>query len=554
MWKQTSFLTAAVALLFPLGTFGGEPVAQPQPAVAAVGPIQLDLAPGADVRQAWETYFAQHEPEKDAAKLKKMTPEELKACQAQLVRQQQAVLETVQALKGGVADALKNGKQDEAVKKYEEIIALLEAALRHDQAQPWMYELLALSMKAAGRPQEDIDRAIMSAVEFTQNHADLMYLGAYLMRANMERRALQIFRQVGLAEPFWPEPLYHGMVAARKLHDLPGLEWSTSGILSQAWTPSQIPMWEDALRVAQATIKDLRDHQRNEEADHFQAVLDKALVRDCAVKVQWTGDADIDVMVKEPGGTVCSLRNQRTTSGGVLIGDMSDIPGMEKIDGHVALYACPKAFNGNYQVLIRRVFGKLNTGKVNVEVITHYYTKECKSFAQKIPVNDGEALVKFDLTEGRRKESVRDVQIANAAVAALGQRQAVLAQQLAVMNDPNAAAALGTVQQAAAAASSAQSQQLNPYAFASAWPTGLHGAVGYSPVIITLPEGTNFAATAVVSADRRYVRITCVPFFSQVSDVHTFSIDTGATASTPGIGTGGAGYSGVAGAGAGGVN
>jgi hypothetical protein len=187
-------------------------------------------------------------------------------------------------------------------------------------------------------------------------------------------------------------------------------------------------------------------------------------------------------------------------------------------------------------------------------VITHYYTKECKSFAQKIPVNDGEALVKFDLTEGRRKESVRDVQIANAAVAALGQRQAVLAQQLAVMNDPNAAAALGTVQQAAAAASSAQSQQLNPYAFASAWPTGLHGAVGYSPVIITLPEGTNFAATAVVSADRRYVRITCVPFFSQVSDVHTFSIDTGATASTPGIGTGGAGYSGVAGAGAGGVN
>jgi len=51
-------------------------------------------------------------------------------------------------------------------------------------------------MKAAGRPQEEVDRAIMSAAEFTQNSADLMYLGAFLLQSNMEQRALQIFRQV----------------------------------------------------------------------------------------------------------------------------------------------------------------------------------------------------------------------------------------------------------------------------------------------------------------------------------------------------------------------
>ena len=117
--------------------------------------------------------------------------------------------------------------------------------------------------------------------------------------------------------------MYHGMLAARKLHDLPGLEWSTAGILGQAWPPAQAKLWDDAFRVAQATLTDLRDHKRNEEADHFEAVLNQALVRDCVVKVQWTGDADIDVMVKEPAGTVCSLRNQRTTSGGMLVGDLS---------------------------------------------------------------------------------------------------------------------------------------------------------------------------------------------------------------------------------------
>ena len=43
---------------------------------------------------------------------------------------------------------------------------------------------------------------------------------------------------------------------------------------------------------------------------------------------------------------------------------------------------------------------------------------------------------------------------------------------------------------------------------------GLGGAVGYQPIIMFLQPGTNFNATAVISADRRYVRITSVPSFS----------------------------------------
>jgi hypothetical protein len=62
----------------------------------------------------------------------------------------------------------------------------------------------------------------------------------------------------------------------------------------------------------------------------------------------------------------------------------------------------------------------------------------------------------------------------------------------------------------------------------------------------------------VVSADRRYVRITCYPLFSRISDVHTFSMDSGATQQTGvgtpgGIGTGGAGFSGFGGGAQGGA-
>ena len=50
-------------------------------------------------------------------------------------------------------------------------------------------------------------------------------------------------------------------------------------------------------------------------------------------------------------------------------------------------------------------------------------------------------------------------------------------------------------------------------------------AVAHQPVITMLPDGTNLNVTAVVSDDRRFVRLHLVPFFSQVTDVQTFTFD-----------------------------
>ena len=64
----------------------------------------------------------------------------------------------------------------------------------------------------------------------------------------------------------------------------------------------------------------------------------------------------------------------------------------------------------------------------------------------------------------------------------------------------------------------------------------LQGAVGYQPVITTLPEGTNLVATAVISADRRYVRISAVPLFSSIGNITTFNFATGAQSVQSGSG------------------
>jgi hypothetical protein len=54
-------------------------------------------------------------------------------------------------------------------------------------------------------------------------------------------------------------------------------------------------------------------------------------------------------------------------------------------------------------------------------------------------------------------------------------------------------------------------------------------SVGYRPVITTLPTGTSLSAGAVVSPDRRYVRINAMPFFSNVGPVYTYNLKTGQT-------------------------
>ena len=56
----------------------------------------------------------------------------------------------------------------------------------------------------------------------------------------------------------------------------------------------------------------------------------------------------------------------------------------------------------------------------------------------------------------------------------------------------------------------------------------------------------------VISADRRYVRITTTPLFSGIAEVNTFNTSTGAGAAGRG-GTGGQGFSGQFGGGFGGT-
>gem|GEM_PF-3999937 len=56
---------------------------------------------------------------------------------------------------------------------------------------------------------------------------------------------------------------------------------------------------------------------------------------------------------------------------------------------------------------------------------------------------------------------------------------------------------------------------------------GLMQQNGFRPIVTWLPTGTNFSARAVVSPDRRHVRMSLSPFFSSIPRVDTFNYATG---------------------------
>ena len=179
------------------------------------------------------------------------------------------------------------------------------------------------------------------------------------------------------------------------------------------------------------------------------------------------------------------------------------------IKGLAETYVCPQGFDGRYRVHLKKVWGDVTAGKVTVDVYTKYGRKGEQHQRRQIDLGPDGAVVQFDLEGGRRTEPLAEQQLAQAVNRQQAVSRAVLAQQLSSLSDP------GVAERAA---------RRDPRIAARLRRAlGGGGAVGFQPVIVQLPEGTNFFATGVVSADRRYVRITALPFFSTIGEVTTFT-------------------------------
>ncbi len=407
-------------------------------------------------------------------------------------------------------------------KKFDQTIAMIEAALRHGQPQSWMYESLGIAMELDGRSKAEIERVVMSATDFATTPDELMYIASYLSRTGHDRRALQLCQQVVKIQPLRREAYALGLRSAQRSDDLAGIEWATVGVLGQAWPTSEAAIEKTAAQLVYATQSRLEKEGREDELADYRARLSAATQRDCVVEISWTGNADVDFEVEEPSGSVCSLNEPRTAAGGVSLGDAYASSGDSSSPVLSEKYICPQGFAGKYRVRIHRVWGEVTAGKVTVDVYRHFGSDTVEHQRQQLELTDKDAMVVFDLDRGRRTEPLEVAQLAGAVERQQRVSQAVLAQQIDSGNDPSILP-------------SDSDFMRRRRAFGA---LGRGGAVGYQPIIQVLPEGAQMLSQGVISADRRYVRISTAPTFSTIGDVQTFTFAGSAEETNNGGGAG----------------
>ena len=137
----------------------------------------------------------------------------------------------------------------------------------------------------------------------------------------MQIEALELLRDVAVAEPHRYDVFALAMPLARETKDFEALRWVCKGILSKAWPREHrqdVPRSSNAREGYRNPT--IASRPRPSRLEAFNKEIQESSRRDVAVRVTWTGDADLDIRVKEPAGTICSVSNPQTRSGGVLLG------------------------------------------------------------------------------------------------------------------------------------------------------------------------------------------------------------------------------------------
>ena len=368
-------------------------------------------------------------------------------------------------------------------KQFEHAIRLVEAALINGQSQPWMYEVLALTMEMAGRPAADIERVSLSMADFgTVSYDSLLQSAKYLGSFDAPEAALRMLRQAASIKPEREEAYLMALPIAEQGGNPADVIWASGGILAASWGPQAETARTRAKSVARVAVARLRrssDAAERDLAEELSAALADAETPDIRITLQWNGAADLDLEVAEPQDTVCSFKQSETTGGGLLLGDGFGPSNSEET------YLCPRGFTGEYEVRIQPASGTPTGGRATVTVSVRQRDGSVKTQRQTLAIGSDPVGFAFTLPAGRRQQP-RD--LSNVA---------------SVPARPVAGGRLPRVPDRE--------------------PGQRAGAAAVAPIVRTVAEGSALSGSAVVSPDRRYVRLGMQPWFSTITDIQQFT-------------------------------
>ena len=274
-------------------------------------------------------------------------------------------------------------------KFFDQAAEFLKANIRKGVVvQPWVYEALAIALRESGATPAEIERAEVAAVDL--GPADgAAFLKAAKAMAEMKRHsmALAFCKQASQLEQNTSAPFEAALTYAEQAGDGKALEWAASNLLGRDW-PVENKELHDLARVKmEAYLRKNKD-----QAPDFKMQGQ----RDLVIKLAWQGDADLDLQVKEPVGSVCNPTNAQSIGGGVLLGDSLKETNLET-------YTAAEAFPGKYEVRIKRIWGKTLGDKAQLRVIRNQGAANQTEEVISVDISK-ETPVAIKLEKGRRNE------------------------------------------------------------------------------------------------------------------------------------------------------
>jgi tetratricopeptide (TPR) repeat protein len=282
--------------------------------------------------------------------------------------------------------------------KWNHAAEFLKADLRQGiVVRPWVYKSLAIALRQSGGAADEIERAEMSSAELEPLDAQ-GYLDASRAMAGDKRwdRALAFAKQAAVLEPNTPYAYNEGMLYAGSAKDVDGMEWAAGHLLRQDWPVGNQALQSKAIHTVQDLAKTLERENRQNEAKALLGAVESQRQRDLVFKLSWQGDADLDLKVKEPTGSICWVLNRQTIGGGTLTGDAQS-------DRNSETYQAAKAFSGDYEVTVEHVWGAPLSNKAQLKIIRHQGTPQQTEELATIDLRNS-GPVKVNLTDGRRTE------------------------------------------------------------------------------------------------------------------------------------------------------
>ncbi len=285
--------------------------------------------------------------------------------------------------------------------KFDHTAEFLKANLRQGiVVDPWVYQSLAIALRAAGGSTEDIERAEVSTADLEPKDAQ-GYLQAARAVAQDERYglALAFCRQAALLEPGTPHAYADALNYAELAKDPKAMDWAAGNLIRQDWPVNNKKLQDRAGQKIESLVKLLEQGGRKEESERLLGDIADRKRRDLVIKLRWQGEADLDLKVIEPTGSVCTSLNRQTIGGGVLIGDsLADMTG--------ETYLAAEAFPGEYEIEIEKVWGHPLNDKAQLRIIRHQGTPDEVEQLVTVEVKSRTSdRIKVKLEAGRRKEA-----------------------------------------------------------------------------------------------------------------------------------------------------